>query len=284
MSPGHRRHDIPRLAACSGPAAGRLGLSMVEATVASVVVGLLLVAAVSVAGRAARVGALTADRTAAGLLADALMAEILLQPYLDPGPGPVFGPEAGEDTSTRRDFDDVDDYHGWTASPPQNKAGAVFSDLAGWEESVTVVWCAPGNPEAVSPTDQGVKRITVTVRRQGAVLATLTALRTAAFSVLTRPPPAGPTGNNPPTAAFSWLSLADPGGLRVRFDASASGDADGADAGTLAFFWDFGDGSVAGGRIVEHTYADEGAYAVTLTVADGRGGLATAAQTIEVRR
>ncbi len=269
--------------ASGGPAAGRRALSMIEVAISSVIIGLLMVAAVSAAGRAARNASIVTDRVAGGLHAAGLMAEILQQAYLDPGPSPVFGPEADEDPSVRSDFDDVDDYHGWKASPPQNKAGAVLSDMAGWEESVTVVWCSPVNPGITAATDLGIKRITVTVRRHGAEVASLTALRTAAFSDLTSPGPPDSETNTPPTAGFSWEDVSGTGGLSVRFDAGASGDADAADAAMLTFLWDFGDGTVAGGRTVEHTYAAEGTYVVTLTVIDGRGGLATAVQTIEVR-
>ncbi len=257
---------------------------MVEATIASVIVGLLMVAAVSAAGRAARTGSIIADRVAGGLHAAALMTEILQQAYIDPGAGPVFGPEADENPATRRDFDDVDDYHGWNAGPPQNKAGAVLSGLDGWEESVAVAWCQPDNPMTNAGSDLGVKRITVTVRRRGAEVASLTALRTAAFSTLSNPPSSSSDGNSPPSAAFTWQVVSGSADLSVFFDAGASGDPDPVDSGTLTFLWDFGDGAVAGGRTVTHAYAVEGAYVVTLTVIDGRGGLATVNQTVEVRR
>jgi len=255
---------------------------MIEVAISTVVIGLLMLAAVSAAGRAARNASVITDRVAGTLHAGRLMAEILQQPYLDPGTSPVFGPEADEDPCIRGDFDDVDDYHGWKAGPPQNKAGAVLSDLAGWEESVTVAWCSPLNPGVDAASDLGIKRITVTVYHHGAEVASLTALRTAAFSALTRPGSPDSETNTPPAAGFSWEEVSGTGGLRVRFDAGASDDDDAADAGFLTFLWDFGDGTVAGGRTVEHTYAAEGTYVVTLTVIDGRGGLATAVQSIEV--
>jgi PKD repeat protein len=71
----------------------------------------------------------------------------------------------------------------------------------------------------------------------------------------------------------------------VRFDASASADADG-DA--LVYRWDFGDGSPpAGGARVDHTYAEGGAYPVLLTVDDGTGlhnATAVAAVTVTIDR
>lgn len=71
----------------------------------------------------------------------------------------------------------------------------------------------------------------------------------------------------------------------VRFDASASADADG---DGLVYRWDFGDGSdPAGGAKVVHTYADGGAYPVLLTVDDGTGlsnATAMAAITVTIDR
>ncbi len=56
--------------------------------------------------------------------------------------------------------------------------------------------------------------------------------------------------------------------LRVVLDASASADADN---DGLIYRWDLGDGNVAEGPVVEHTYATGGIYPVLLTVDDGKG-------------
>jgi uncharacterized repeat protein (TIGR01451 family) len=57
-------------------------------------------------------------------------------------------------------------------------------------------------------------------------------------------------------------------GSQVHFTAEAT------DPGNdeLTFVWNFGDGTVATGRDIYHTYEDNGFYAVTLTVTDGDGG------------
>ncbi len=49
------------------------------------------------------------------------------------------------------------------------------------------------------------------------------------------------------------------------FDASASYDLDGA---IVSYGWDFGDGTVASGELVEHTFAETGTYEVELTIMD----------------
>ena len=56
--------------------------------------------------------------------------------------------------------------------------------------------------------------------------------------------------------------------LRIVFDATASTDADN---DGLAYQWDLGDGNMATGPVVEHTYQTGGVYPVLLTVDDGKG-------------
>ncbi|MCB9850170.1 MAG: PKD domain-containing protein [Phycisphaerales bacterium] len=66
----------------------------------------------------------------------------------------------------------------------------------------------------------------------------------------------------------------------VTFDASASGDLDGA---LVDFQWDFGDGSEGNGEIIEHSYALPGIYDVELIVTDACGETATSSATVDVQ-
>jgi len=82
--------------------------------------------------------------------------------------------------------------------------------------------------------------------------------------------------NRPPTAIFTESAEAVYTGEIITFNASGSYDQDGM---IISYFWDFGDGSNATGTIVNHAYADNGVYAVTLTVTDDDGATATASAT-----
>lgn len=90
--------------------------------------------------------------------------------------------------------------------------------------------------------------------------------------------PPGGGDNAPPVAAFT-AGATVAAGTPLAFDGSGSSDPDG-DA--LTFGWDFGDGGRGGASQLAHVFATSGSYAVTLTVADGRGGTAATQQTITV--
>ncbi len=53
-------------------------------------------------------------------------------------------------------------------------------------------------------------------------------------------------------------------------------------ADPLTYSWDFGDGTTGSGSSVSHTYSNNGAFLVTLTVSDGDGGVVTTTGTITV--
>jgi hypothetical protein len=70
------------------------------------------------------------------------------------------------------------------------------------------------------------------------------------------------------------------GGTHVTFSASGS-DPDG---DPLTYTWDFGDGTTDRGPSLFHVFYDEGQFRVTLTVSDGRGGMATDSLFLNARK
>lgn len=160
----------------------RRGMTLAESAICVAIVGGALVAALSTVGAARASESKIADRALGSTLARALMSEILLLPYIEPTGTPTFGPESGESGSNRAAFDDVDDYHGWSASPPQTKDGAKRAAIAGWREEVRVEYVAGGDLQTPAVSDTGLKRITVTISRNDVTLATLVALRSATWT------------------------------------------------------------------------------------------------------
>jgi len=152
--------------------------TLVEAVVSLVVVGAMLVAALSTVGASRLSQYKTSQYSRGQLLAELLMAEILTQDYLDPNGTPVFGTEGGESTSTRVDFDDVDDYDGWSSSPPAAKDGTPLAGLSGWQRSVTVQWVDPADVTQVKASESNAKRVTVTVSCNNKQVGSLTAIKT----------------------------------------------------------------------------------------------------------
>ncbi|MDA1049410.1 MAG: hypothetical protein O3C40_02880 [Planctomycetota bacterium] len=139
----------------------------------TLIIGLLLVTSMNTAGYATRSQLANKDRARAKMIANAMLAEIVELPYLNPDGTPVFGPESGE---TRATFDDVDDYHNLSDAPPVDKQGTALAGGSQLTRSVTVNFAEPDNFSQTAVTDKGVKRITVTVTGNGSNLAQVTAV------------------------------------------------------------------------------------------------------------
>jgi len=80
--------------------------------------------------------------------------------------------------------------------------------------------------------------------------------------------------NGIPVALFEESAETAYTGESISFNASDSYDPDGA---IKSYSWDFGDGTNATGLTVDHAYADDGDYTVTLAVTDDDDGTGTAA-------
>lgn len=168
-TPGHISHAHQR------------GITLIEVAVSILIVGGLLVAALNTLGASRMSQLRTADDEHAHMLAQQLIAEIIAQPYEDPD---VQTSSLGleEDVSAqptaRTLYDDVDDYAGWSSSPPCYKDGSAIEGLSDWQRAAEVVWVSSDDLETPVSTETGIKRIGVTVKRGEVILAELTTLRT----------------------------------------------------------------------------------------------------------
>ncbi len=88
-------------------------------------------------------------------------------------------------------------------------------------------------------------------------------------------------GNNPPNAEFTYIQGSGQDFQVVSFDASASNDPDGS---IQTYSWDFGDGKEEVGKIVSHTFPNEGTYRVRLEVADDSSATDTFSVNISIKR
>lgn len=114
------------------------GITMVETVLSTIVVSVLLSAALSAAVSSRAVALAARDRALALELAHDLLSEILQKWYVDPQtPEAAGGPDAGE--TKRSDYDDIDDYGGWKASPPTTPDGAAIAGADGLTRAVTLL-------------------------------------------------------------------------------------------------------------------------------------------------
>jgi Tfp pilus assembly protein PilV len=158
----------------------RCGNSLLELTIATVVVGVLMVAALKAAGQSLFAQAMTAHKIQGELLARSLLSEVLQKPYQEPSAAnAAMGVDTAETAGVRASYDDVDDYHGLIESPPTMPDSAAINAYAGWARSVSVVWVDPVTL-ASAITDRGAKQITVAVTRDGVLAATAVGYRTNA--------------------------------------------------------------------------------------------------------
>lgn len=159
----------------------RRSFTLVEAVISIVLVGVMLVAAINTLGATAVSKRSIEQQMLGNSLAQDLMAEILNEAYEEPDDAPNFGRETGEGVGSRANWDDVDDYAGWSKSPPKAKDDTPLSGFDAWTRSVEVVWVKPADLTQVASAKTGIKRISVTVSRNDGPATELVAIRTHAW-------------------------------------------------------------------------------------------------------
>jgi len=155
----------------------RRGFTLIESIIASLIVGALIVSALHMFGSLARGRQVVVAGYTSDGVAGQLLSEIMQNRFEDPDETIVFGPEASEGSFPRANWDDVDDYHNWSATPPETKDGTAISPLAGWERTVTVENVNLGTLTSAGSTRTGLKKITVTVTDPIGRQSSLAALR-----------------------------------------------------------------------------------------------------------
>ncbi len=149
----------------------RRGITMAETIVSTLLVGMVLVGTIQLVAPIVRSGSVMSDKLIATNLARELSEEIATKYFTSTLTDDleVLGPGPGE---TRDTYDDIDDYHGINNSPPQLSDGRVMTHLGGWARVVKVSHVSLNDPNAESVTYTGLKRVTVSVTKDGVTLAT----------------------------------------------------------------------------------------------------------------
>lgn len=141
----------------------RLGLSLIEVVVSTVIVAFIISASLQTVATAVSTRTRTTELQLGPSLARDLLSELLQKPYSDPDTASSgIGLDSGESSSNRLAFDDLDDFHGWSSNSPVAADGSALPIGAGWQRQVSVVFLDPADMSTTG-TDLGLKSITVTV-------------------------------------------------------------------------------------------------------------------------
>lgn len=159
----------------------RRSIGMVEVIASTLIVSVLLVAALQTVGAAQLASHKTADRRLGRLLAGELMARILPLAYVSPSfPTAALGPDI-DDVARGGVYDDVDDYNGWNETLDAAGSPVLPNAQRGLHRKACVAWVASNSLTGnASVADTGFKRITVVVERDGVEIGRAVAIRTSA--------------------------------------------------------------------------------------------------------
>jgi len=164
----------------------RRGISMAETIVSTLIIGFVLVGTLQIIGPMVRSSTVHANKLIATNLANELMEEIITKKFTDPDEdaGDLLGVDTGERSENRNDFDDVDDYQSWTSTPPKLSTNQTNTAIPGWTRTVKIVHVEISDPSVDSASATGLKKITVTVSKDGTQLASIVSLQSSAADSL----------------------------------------------------------------------------------------------------
>ena len=159
--------------------AGHRAFTLVEAVVSVAVMGIRLVSAVQMISVAAKARSVKKTQQQGLQLARELLTEIMEAHY--------SLPSGMTDGSTRQTWILIDDYNGLSENPPTSQAGVALAGYAGWKRGVAVDFVSILTPDTSSGSDQGLKRIVITVTPPTGSAITLSGIRASTGLVEHRP-------------------------------------------------------------------------------------------------
>lgn len=146
---------------------GAAGFTSIEVVVAIVIAAIAIPGLVIGFFQYAEATADAALRERAVALASGLLEEILGKSFEDAA---LATGSFGAEEPSRLAWDDVDDYDGYAAAPPEDSAGTALSGLGSFSQSVAVENVTAAAPDPATPAPNGstpYKRVTVTVSWSG---------------------------------------------------------------------------------------------------------------------
>ena len=118
----------------------RRGISLAETVVATLLIAMVMVSTLQIVGPIARSTTVHADRLIAADLASEMIEEIATKAFVDPNSASDddIGFDKDDSFTKRSQYDDIDDYNGWSSSPPMLSNGVTNYALSDWTRSVKV--------------------------------------------------------------------------------------------------------------------------------------------------
>lgn len=141
------------------------GVAYTEVLLSGIILSVLIVSALQLFANLGRSQQNTLDEELMNQLASQMIEEIKVLPYRDPTAENEHGPGTDETGTSRSAFDDIDDYDGWSAQPPQDKQGNPISRHPDIIRSVTVIKIASNNFNQQVADDEGYKKVIVKISR-----------------------------------------------------------------------------------------------------------------------
>lgn len=149
------------------------GFILIEASISYIVLSLALVALVPMFILSLRANAASEKVAAALHLSQELLEEVRLHRWDEATPAPAvhiaaggaLGVDAGENAADKRTFDDVDDFDGWTESPPQDPVMRPLTADSMYTRTVAVRYVNSSFQVSAAPTD--LKQVTVCTAAPG---------------------------------------------------------------------------------------------------------------------
>jgi type II secretory pathway pseudopilin PulG len=188
----------------------RSAFSLVETVICTIIVVTMFAAGMAAAGAAARDRQTQRDIRKGTQLARSLMSEIVQQLYADPATNTI-AQTPGISTTDRSNWKHIDDYTGFSESPPRDRTGTAIGGASGWTWRASVDYMPVSSPSGAtgatggllggllgavggavstlldttlgSVTDTGLKKIVVTVTAPSGKKTLLTGLRCNAGAV-----------------------------------------------------------------------------------------------------
>lgn len=121
----------------------RRGFTLIEATVATGVIGIGIAALMTAIGSNTRSHGMGKQTTEAVFMAQAIREWTMRLPFTDLDEGDAGNPPGPDGVDPQVFVDDLDDLMGVTYSPPRDAYGVVMPDTADWSQTITLTWRDP---------------------------------------------------------------------------------------------------------------------------------------------